>query len=110
MEATAVSSPIAKRSLSVRGHKTSISLEQDFWDAIKRIAVVNGQSVSDLVTAIDDTRSGNLSSALRVFVLSHYQELAKTRRATGPATDSTEPQPLLPPSPADKKADEAAAP
>ena len=108
MQATAVVHHLAKRSIIVRGHKTSVSLEQDFWDAIKRIANANGQSVAQLIAAIDDTRAGNLSSALRVFVLSHYREMANSRQATTPSIGSTEPQPL----PAEGKTQvrEAAAP
>ena len=86
-------SRIDKRSISVRGHKTSVSLEQVFWEEIKRIAVANGQRLPELVAAIDDARSGNLSSALRVFVLLHYQELASGRRAADPSPGSIEAPP-----------------
>ena len=50
-------------------HRTSISLEAAFWDALKRIAHDEGITVNDLVSRVDRDRVGNLSSALRVFVL-----------------------------------------
>lgn len=63
-------SAVAKRSLSVAGHRTSVSLEEGFWDELRRIAGQRGQSVAALVAEIDRGRAGaNLSSALRVFVL-----------------------------------------
>jgi predicted DNA-binding ribbon-helix-helix protein len=56
------------------GHKTSVSLEEEFWTALKEIAHFQGVTVSSLVTAIDATRKqSNLSSAVRVFVLEHLQ-------------------------------------
>lgn len=60
---------IRKRSVTIAGHRTSISLEDAFWAVLCRIAASRGRSVSDLVTQIDRKRSGNLSSAIRVFVL-----------------------------------------
>ena len=60
---------IKKRSVLVAGHATSISLENSFWNALINIAEKRGQSVNDMVTEIDQARSGNLSSAIRVFVL-----------------------------------------
>jgi predicted DNA-binding ribbon-helix-helix protein len=67
-------SGIAKRSVTVAGHRTSLSLEAAFWDALHRIAGRRGMSVSRLVAEIDraaDPGEGrrNLSSAVRVFVL-----------------------------------------
>jgi predicted DNA-binding ribbon-helix-helix protein len=53
----------------VAKHRTSISLEVAFWDALKRIAHDEGITVNDLVSRVDRCRVGNLSSALRVFVL-----------------------------------------
>ena len=58
-----------KRSVLVAGHETSVSLEDPFWDALKGVAAENGVSVNRLIGAIDRRREGNLSSALRVFVL-----------------------------------------
>ena len=58
-----------KRSVSIRGHRTSLSLEDAFWDELTLIATSRGQSVASLIAEIDQSRSGGLSSALRVFVL-----------------------------------------
>jgi predicted DNA-binding ribbon-helix-helix protein len=61
---------VVKRSLAIAGHRTSVSLEAPFWDALKDIAAVRGASVQALVGEIDAGRGGaNLSSAIRVFVL-----------------------------------------
>ena len=80
-------SPIAKRSITIGGHKTSVSLERDFWNALKLIAVAKGQTVSQLIAAVDDARDhGNLSSALRVFVILHYQEAARGCGTSNPST------------------------
>jgi predicted DNA-binding ribbon-helix-helix protein len=61
---------LAKRSVVIAGHKTSVSLEQPFWDALKRAAAKRKVTINDLVTEVDRGRSGNLSSAIRVFLLS----------------------------------------
>jgi len=61
---------IRKRTVTVSGHVTSVSLEEAFWDVLKDIAAARDLSINGLVSEIDSTRSGNLSSALRVFVLS----------------------------------------
>lgn len=58
-----------KRSLVVAGHATSVTLEEEFWDELKRIAASRGQSLNQLAAEIDLSRQANLSSALRVFVL-----------------------------------------
>jgi len=77
--APTVNSPIIKRSVIVRGHKTSISLEDPFWAEIRTIASDKKIKISDLVTEIDLDRNGaNLSSALRVFVLTHYRRHSRT--------------------------------
>jgi predicted DNA-binding ribbon-helix-helix protein len=62
-------SSIRKRSVTIAGHSTSVSLEAAFWDALKDIAAVRGISINALIEAIDEGRTGNLSSAIRVFVL-----------------------------------------
>jgi predicted DNA-binding ribbon-helix-helix protein len=70
-------SPVMKRSIVLAGHKTSVSLEDDFWVGLKEIAKAQRKTLSDLVGSIDtDREHGNLSSALRLFVLSHYQQRA----------------------------------
>jgi predicted DNA-binding ribbon-helix-helix protein len=62
---------IAKHSLTIAGHRTSISLEQAFWDALRDISRARGQSLATLIGEIDAARgAANLSSAIRVFVLS----------------------------------------
>jgi predicted DNA-binding ribbon-helix-helix protein len=67
-------SPVVKRSIVIAGHKTSVSLEDAFWRGLKEIAEGRNLSLSELVTPIDKGRdSGNLSSAIRLFVLDHYR-------------------------------------
>lgn len=78
---------IRKRSVIVAGHRTSVSLEPEFWAALRDIAERRGLSINALVAEVDHGRSGNLSSALRVFVLSTLQsatavtEIGSTPRA-----------------------------
>jgi predicted DNA-binding ribbon-helix-helix protein len=62
-------SEIKKRSVVISGHRTSISLENVFWEALRGIAADRGMSVNQLVTEIDRNRKGNLSSAIRTYVL-----------------------------------------
>jgi predicted DNA-binding ribbon-helix-helix protein len=70
-------SPVVKRSIVIAGHKTSVSLEDAFWKGLKEIAGSRDMTLSDLVSAIDsDRRHGNLSSAIRLFVLDHYRTQA----------------------------------
>jgi len=65
---------VVKRSIVVSGHKTSVSLEDAFWSGIKEIASGRNITLSDLVTAVDSERQqGNLSSAIRLFVLDFYR-------------------------------------
>jgi predicted DNA-binding ribbon-helix-helix protein len=67
-------SPVVKRSIVIAGHKTSVSLEDAFWKGLKDIAIGKHVTLSDLVASIDsERRHGNLSSAIRLFVLDHYQ-------------------------------------
>lgn len=71
----AMKSPIVKRSVMINGHKTSVSLEEGFWEGLKAIARLNGKTTQDLIGEIERTRTtGNFSSALRLFVLEHYRE------------------------------------
>ena len=60
---------ICKYSVMIAGHRTSISLEPEFWDELKRLARENGETLRSLIARVDAVRQGNLSSALRVFVL-----------------------------------------
>ena len=67
-------SPVVKRSIVIAGHKTSVSLEDAFWRGLKEIAASRHVTLADLVGTIDTERQhGNLSSAIRLFVLEHYQ-------------------------------------
>jgi predicted DNA-binding ribbon-helix-helix protein len=67
-------SPVVKRSIVIAGHKTSVSLEDAFWTSLKEIAGHRDITLSDMVASIDTGRSaGNLSSAIRLFVLDHYR-------------------------------------
>lgn len=66
-------SDLKKRSVIVSGHKTSVSLETPFWEELGGIAERSNQSMGTLISTIDSTREGNLSSALRLFVLSDLQ-------------------------------------
>jgi predicted DNA-binding ribbon-helix-helix protein len=67
-------SPVVKRSIVIAGHKTSVSLEDAFWEALKEIATVRNATLSEVVASIDASRSqGNLSSAIRLFVLDHFR-------------------------------------
>lgn len=60
---------VRKHSVTIAGHRTSVSLEGAFWDSLRLIAAERGRSVSELVTEIDRQRHGKLSSAIRVYVL-----------------------------------------
>lgn len=66
---------ISKRSIVIAGHKTSVSLEDEFWSALKEIATDRDLTLSELVGAINaDRQHGNLSSAIRLFVLGTYRD------------------------------------
>jgi len=64
---------IRKRSVVVEGHATSVSLEAEFWEALTAIARRRGATINQLVAEIDRNREGNLSSAIRVFILRDLQ-------------------------------------
>jgi predicted DNA-binding ribbon-helix-helix protein len=75
-------SPVVKRSIVIAGHKTSVSLEDAFWKGLKEIAAARNVTLSDLVATIDGgRRQGNLSSAIRLFVLEHYRSQCGGDRA-----------------------------
>jgi len=68
-------SSVIKRTVMVGGHKTSISLEDEFWRGLKEIAQARGASLAQILAEIDTTRQQkNLSSAIRLFVLSHVRD------------------------------------
>jgi predicted DNA-binding ribbon-helix-helix protein len=64
-----------KRSLTLRGHRTSVSLEDEFWQAFRDIAAESGQPINVLAAEIDAARGpdSGLASAIRLFVLRHYR-------------------------------------
>ena len=68
---------LRKRSVVIAGHRTSLSLEQPFWDALKEIASGRGVSLARLLAEIDASRQGNLSSAARLFVLDALRRTAR---------------------------------
>ena len=65
-----------KRSVKVAGHATSVTLEAEFWECLREMAVARGVSVNQMVAEIDCSRGGNLSSAIRVFVLNELKKQA----------------------------------
>ena len=74
-----------KRSVSIRGHRTSLSLEDGFWEELARIADDRGLSVAGLISEIDNARTGGLSSAVRLFILDTLrQEAAACRTKASP--------------------------
>jgi len=85
---------VIKRSVVVAGHKTSVSLEDAFWKGLKEIASERDLTLSELIGAIDSEREyGNLSSALRLFVLSFYRtqlsEIKEGRDGSGGESESS---------------------
>jgi predicted DNA-binding ribbon-helix-helix protein len=84
-------SQVTKRSIVIAGHKTSVSLEDAFWTGLKEVALGRDKTLSDLVAEIDTGRAhGNLSSAIRLFVLDHYRE-----QASGHTAESNGQTPLM---------------
>jgi predicted DNA-binding ribbon-helix-helix protein len=74
-------SPVVKRSIVIAGHKTSVSLEDAFWQGLKEIASERNVTLSDMVASIDsERRQGNLSSAIRLFVLDYYRARGNVAR------------------------------
>ncbi|HWI27062.1 MAG TPA: ribbon-helix-helix domain-containing protein [Stellaceae bacterium] len=78
-----MASTIRKRSVMIAGHPTSLTLEQPFWEALRAVARRRGMSLNALIGGIDAARGGNLSSALRLFVLDCYR-----RGELGPEAES----------------------
>jgi len=82
---------IRKRSLTIAGHRTSVSLEATFWEALKRIATAEGCSLAGLAARVDRERgAANLSSALRVFVLERHMGGCGARPPAPPAPAESE--------------------
>lgn len=67
-------SSLRKRSVMIAGHATSLTLEEAFWRDLRSLARTRGLSVNALIATVDATRQGNLSSALRLFVLECYRK------------------------------------
>lgn len=65
---------LQKRTIRLAGHNTSVALEQEFWLALENLAEKRGQSLPQLISAVDSTRSSGLASALRVLVLQSSRE------------------------------------
>ena len=65
---------IRKHSVLVAGHETSVSMENAFWDDLRSIAREQNLSINGLVAEIDSSRRGNLSSAIRLYVLRHTKD------------------------------------
>ncbi len=63
-----------KRSITIAGHRTSLSLEPVFWDLLKQEAARQNISIAKLVAGLDTARSGNLSSAVRVYLVNRLRE------------------------------------
>lgn len=77
-------SGIVKKSVDLFGHATSITLEQEFWDALKLIATTQGKSIRQLVLEIDQRRledrsPHNLSGSLRVFILQYFMQSGESQ-------------------------------
>lgn len=68
---------LRKHSVLIAGHKTSVSLEDPFWDELRAAAAEKNMPLSKLIEEIDTARGGNLSSAIRLFVLDRLRERAK---------------------------------
>jgi predicted DNA-binding ribbon-helix-helix protein len=84
-------SPVVKRSIVIASHKTSVSLEDAFWKGLKDIATSRDMTLSEMVAAIDsDRRHGNLSSAIRLFVLDYYRTQSQISQSIVPG-DSDKP-------------------
>jgi predicted DNA-binding ribbon-helix-helix protein len=64
---------LRKRSVTIAGHRTSISLEDEFWSELVRIVSENKTSLNSLISAIDEARTTNLSSAIRLHVLANLK-------------------------------------
>ncbi len=83
-----MSQTIKKRSVEIAGHRTSLTLEAAFWRALKRLATRDRVSVNKLIERIDRDRQGNLSSAVRVYVLERLEAEAGPEPGPEPNTNS----------------------
>ena len=62
---------LIKKSVTIHKHRTSIALEQEFWDVLKDISIEKNYSVEKLISNIDIIRNASLASSIRVFILKH---------------------------------------
>ena len=76
-----VTAVLKKRSVTIAGHRTSISLEDEFWSELVRIAAKRNMSLNGLISKIDESRSTNLSSAIRLHVLANVKNPARGKAA-----------------------------
>ena len=78
-----MSGPPVKRSVTLRGHRTSVSLEEEFWQAFRRLAKARGLALNELAAQIDETRdpATGLASAIRVAILEDLQARLEDRRS-----------------------------
>ena len=67
--ANILNQPVIKHSVNISGHATSVSIEKPFWDKFVNLATQDNKSINQLITEIDEARSINLSSAIRLYVL-----------------------------------------
>jgi predicted DNA-binding ribbon-helix-helix protein len=85
-----MNSSVRKHSIVLGDHRTSVSLEDAFWKALKQIATHRGMTLSELATEIDAERGpGNLSSRLRLHVLNFYQDLLSRGQGSAAAPHGT---------------------
>ncbi len=76
---------VKKRSVVVAGHRTSVSLERAFWEALRDLSQLQSKTINQLVSEIDAARDGNLSSAIRVYILGQARAGTLPRTADGTA-------------------------
>lgn len=99
--AKSMKSSIIKRSIELNGHKTSVSLEDEFWSGLRAIAETGRIPLPELLQTIDAKRGqANLSSAIRVYVLVHYRELATAQAIAQAALQAAAQAPEQPTVPA----------
>jgi predicted DNA-binding ribbon-helix-helix protein len=79
---------VKKRSVVVAGHRTSVSLERAFWEALRDLSQLQSKTINQLVSEIDVSRDGNLSSAIRVYILGQARAGVLPRPLDGAGTPS----------------------
>ena len=65
---------LIKKSITIKKHRTSLSLEKEFWDALKIIAKNENSSIENLVSKIDANRKTSLASSIRIYILKFYMQ------------------------------------